>query len=193
MNPIFARVLTAAAVLCVVAYVGLQGTRRALGIEYVQYVNADLERARTDGLLLGEYRTDCASDELEDLRAYAARPTTKELGYALVGTRIIVPDAVAVTVDTGDRDLRERFGSVPQLEFDDGAGVFMGVDGGDKPIRPAETIGPYGPNVSHCCFSHRSRVPVRFWLTTREGERLCTFTFDEATRRDVPPETRWTW
>ena len=193
MNSTLVRSLVAAGSLAVVFYLGLQLLRRTFDGRYMSYTTVDLETARADNLLLGQYKASCTDDDSEGVSAYVLRPTTKELGYALVGTRVVVPDAVTVIVETGGGDLMEQFGSVPNLEFDDGAGLFMGVDGGDKPIRPAAEIGPYGPNVSGCCASDRSRIPERFWLVDREGDRLCEFTFDEATRRDVPPQTRWTW
>ncbi len=189
MNSTLVRGLVAAGSLSVTLYLGLQLLRHTLDGRYLYYTTVDLEKARADDLLLGQYRASCTDDEIEGASAYVVRPTTKNLGALLVGTRIVVPDAVTVLVDLPASAMDVR------MTFDDGAGIYMGVDGGDKPIRAIredETSDVYGPNVGLCCASNRSRVPERFWLV-RDGERLCEFTFDEATRRDVPPQTRWTW
>ena len=157
------------------------------------------EEARSQRMFVGDYRAQCREGIPAPTKVYALRPFKRELGPLMVGSRTVVPDAVSVIVDPandmGRSSLQSWRASVNEalyLTFEDSAGVRLAPDGQTTPIEETGERA-YGPNGDGCCSSTRSRAPDRFWLTGRDGERLCEFTFDEATRADAPPRSWWTW
>lgn len=157
------------------------------------------EAARSQRMFVGDYRIQCQEGVPAPTKVYALRPFKRELGPLMVGSRTVVPDAVSVIVDPTDdlggsplQSWRASVNEALYLTFEDNAGVRLSPDGQTAPIE-ATGDRAYGPGSDNCCTSSRARAPERFWLTGRDGTRLCEFTFDEATRADAPPRTSWAW
>lgn len=179
-------------------YAGWQGLRSALNTDFQWFVDpGSVADAQARRMYLGAYDVACRDGIPHPGRPYAVRPFRKKVGPLLVGVRTVVTDAVSIFVPAGNvmwrtslEQWRAARNEALYLVFEDGAGVNFSPDGRTAPIE-GEGQEEYGTNRVGCCDSVRSHVPDRFWLTARDGTRLCTFTFDESTRTEAPPRTEW--